>query len=63
MSSISGGVSYAFKAVVGLVKIFSAICKKPTIVYLVYYLLRITMNMKYGSAVIILFYFCVTLIF
>ena len=39
-----------------LVKIFSAICKKPTIVNMVYYLLRMNMNMKYGNAVIILFY-------
>jgi len=30
-----------------------AICKKPTIVSLVYYLLRMNMNMKYGNAVII----------
>jgi len=42
-----------------LVKIFSAICNKPTIVYLVYYLLRINMNMKYGNAVIILSYLTV----
>jgi len=44
-----------------LVNIFSAMCKKPTIVYMVYYLLR--MNMKYANAVIILFYLTVLPIF
>jgi len=46
-----------------LVKIFTAICKKPAIVYLVYYLLRINMNMNYRNAVITLRYLGVILIF
>jgi len=41
------------------VKIFSATCKKPTIVYL----LRMNMNLKYGNADIILFYLSVIPIF
>jgi len=46
-------------------RIFSAICKKPTIVYLVlvYYLLRMNMNMKYENAFITLCYLSVILIF
>jgi len=46
-----------------IVRIFSAICKKPTIVYLVYYLFRMNINMNYGNAVIILYYLSVILIF
>jgi len=46
-----------------LVKIFSAIWKKPTIVYLEYYLLRMNINMKYGNTVITLFYLNVIPIF
>jgi len=41
----------------------NAICKKPTIAYVVYYLLRMNMNMKYGNTVITLFYLSVILIF
>ena len=46
-----------------LVKIFSAICKKPTIVYLVYHLLKMCMIMNYENVVTTLCYHSVILTF